>query len=264
MEIMERRHRIGTVNFLAKYIGWKALLLGRDPTVTDRLKWLKHHLKPGNFRTLDVGCASGYFTFYAAKIGNQSVGIDIDERGNRKAKRLAQILGLYKTYFLLLDIRILDRFVEQLGKFDQIICFETIEHIRNGRKLLKDLSCLLKPGGKLLLTAPFKFHKPINSDTLSEVEDGGHMRWGYTHDELQGMFRECNIEVATEEYIGGFILQQLLLITRFLMTHYRVNKKLAWLIVSPFKLFLVLDPFITKLLNYPYLSVAVTGIKRSN
>ena len=67
----------------------------------------------------DVGCASGYFTFYAAEIGNQSVGIDVDERGNRKAKRLAQILGFYKTYFLLLDIRILDRFAEQLGKFDQ-------------------------------------------------------------------------------------------------------------------------------------------------
>jgi SAM-dependent methyltransferase len=261
---MRRRHRIGTVNFLARYIGWKALLLGRDPTVTHRLKWLKHHLKPGNLRTLDVGCASGYFTFYAAEIGNQSVGIDVDERGNRKAKRLAQILGFYKTDFLLLDIRILDRFAEQLGKFDQIICLETLEHIRNDRKLLKDLSCLLKLGGRLFLTAPFKFHKPIHGDTLSEVEDGGHMRWGYTHHELQGMFKECNIEVATEEYVGGFILRQLLLTTRFLRTHYRVNKKLAWLIVSPFKLFLIFDPFITKLLNYPNLSVAVTGIKRSS
>jgi len=78
------------------------------------------------------------------------------------------------------------------------------------------------------------------------------------------MFRECNIEVGTEEYIGGFILQQLLLATRFLRDHYRVNKKLIWLIVSPLKLFLFFDPFITKLFNYPYLSVAVTGIKRSN
>lgn len=261
---MRKRHRISTLNFLARYIGWKALLLGRDPTVTHRMKWLKRHLKPGDFRTLDVGCASGYFTFYAAEIGNQSVGIDVDERGNRKAKRLAQILGFYKTYFLLLDIRILDRFAEQLGKFDQIICLETIEHIRNDGKLLKDLSCLLKPGGKLFLTAPFKFHKPIHDDTLSDVEDGGHMRWGYTHDELRGMFRECNIEVGTEEYIGGFMLQQLLLATRFLRDHYRVNKKLIWLIVSPLKLFLFFDPFITKLFNYPYLSVAVTGIKRSN
>jgi SAM-dependent methyltransferase len=261
---MRRRHPISTVNFLARYIGWKALLLGRDPTLTVRLRWLKHRLKPGNFRTLDVGCASGYFTFYAAKIGNQSMGIDIDERGNRKAKKLAQKLGHCKTCFLLLDIRILDRFAEQLGKFDQIICFETIEHIRNDRKLLKDLSCLLKTGGKLLLTTPSKFHKPINGDTLSEAEDGGHMRWGYTLDELQGMFKECDIEVATEEYIGGFILQQLLLVTRFLTTHYKLNKKLAWLIVSPFKLFLIFDPFITNLLNYPYLNVAVTGIKRSN
>ena len=232
--------------------------------MTDRLKWLKQHLKPGNFRTLDVGCASGYFTFYAAKIGNQSVGIDVDERGNRKARRLAQILGLQRTSFLLVDIRNLDRFAEQLGEFDQIICFETIEHIGNDRKLLKDLSCLLKQGGKLLVTTPFKFHKPVNNNTLSEVEDGGHMRWGYTHEELQGMLRECNIEIATKEYIGGFILRLLLLITQFLRARCGISKKLIWLIVSPFKLLLIFDPLITKLLNYPYLSVAVTGIKRRN
>ncbi len=255
---------IGTLIFLSKYVGWKALFLGRDPTVTHRLKWLKRYLKPGDFRTLDVGCASGYFTFYAAEIGNQSVGIDLDERGNRKAKRLAQMLGFNKTDFLLIDIRILDRFAERLGKFDQIICLETIEHIRNDRKLLNDLSCLLKPGGKLFLSAPFKFHKPIDGDRLSEVEDGGHMRLGYTHGELRDMFKECNIEVATEEYIGGFILRQLLLVSRFLKNHFRVNKKLIWLVVLPLKLFLFFDPLITKRFNYPWLSVAVTGIKRSN
>jgi SAM-dependent methyltransferase len=228
------------------------------------MKWLKRHLKPGDLRTLDVGCASGYFTFCAAEIGNQSVGIDVDERGNRKARNIAQALGFYKTDFILLDIRILDRFAEGLGKFDQIICLETIEHIREDRKLLKDLSHLLKPGGRLFLTAPFKFHKRVRGETLSEVEDGRHVRWGYTHDDLRSMFRECNIEVATEEYVGGFMLQQLLLVTQFLRTHCRMNKKLIWLIVSPLKPFLFFDPFVTKLFNFPYLNVAVTGIKTSN
>jgi hypothetical protein len=47
---------------LVKLIGWKALMLQGDPTVVDRWRWLKQHVRPGPLRTLDAGCGTGAFT----------------------------------------------------------------------------------------------------------------------------------------------------------------------------------------------------------
>ncbi len=40
------------------------------------------------------------------------------------------------------------------NKFDWILCIEVIEHLENPRQILRGISEMLKPGGKLLLTTP--------------------------------------------------------------------------------------------------------------
>ena len=225
----------------------------------DRWKWLKNHLRAGPLRTLDAGCGSGAFTFYAAKIGNEAVGISFDERNNDMARMRARILRLPHTQFIQADLRDLNGLSSPLGKFDQIICCETIEHIKNDKKLLIDLSALLKPEGRLLLTTPFKHYKPLLGDTICEVENGGHVRWGYTFEDMKSLFLSCGLEIEGESYLSGFITQKL---TNLMRRISRINPWFAWLVTFPFRIFQPLDPLLTKLTRYPHMTIGVMGVKR--
>jgi 2-polyprenyl-3-methyl-5-hydroxy-6-metoxy-1,4-benzoquinol methylase len=137
-----------------KMVGWRAIVLHDDPCAYQRFKWLKQNLKPGNLRTLDAGCGEGAFTIYSAKIGNEAIGLSFDQKNNQKASKFAQVLKCNNVKFVTADLRELDQQLGSIGNFDQIICFETIEHIRNDKKLIRNLSKLLKPEGRLLLTTP--------------------------------------------------------------------------------------------------------------
>ncbi len=246
-------------NLLVKLFGWKATVFHGDPSSFDRWLWLKRHLLPGRLHTLDAGCGSGAYTMYAAKIGNQAVGISSSSAANEIAKQRAEILGIQNIKFVTLDLRNLDQESARLGTFNQIICFETIEHISNDKKLMADLANLLKPGGRLLLTAPYKNHRPLLYETLSTSEDGGHVRWGYTHEDIHQLFRECGLETVREDYVSGFVTQKLMNLMRILA---RVNEKFAWVVILPLRILQVFDKPLSGFLGYPYLSVASIGVKR--
>lgn len=243
---------------IIRLVGWKAATaLYGSPFGFDRWKWLKHQLVPGPLRTLDAGCGSGAFTIYASKIGNQAIGLEYVGGRIHKARAFAQILGTRDIEFIQADLRILHLLSNRLGLFDQIICVEVIEHILDDKKLIRDLSNLLKPGGRLLLTTPFNYeHSP--GVIRSEVEDGRHVRWGYTHEELKEMFSEYDLDVCVQDYIGGYISSQLNNLERIIG---KVDMRLGWLIVLPLRVFQVFDRPVTKLLRYPFHSVAVVGVK---
>lgn len=246
-------------NILIKLIGWKAILLHGDPLHFDRWKWLKHRIMPGPLRTLDAGCGAGAYTMYAATIGNKSIGISSDRQNNQNAEYRAGILRIPSIKFITADLRDFGNLKARIGMFDQILCLDTIEHIKEDQKLIENLSSILKPGGRFLLTAPYKHYRRMVNDRLSESEDGGHLRWGYTHEEIRKMFNRCGLDVEAEDYISGFISQQLTNLARLLG---RVNKKIAWASTSPFKILQLLDPLVTGLIGYPYFGIAVVGAKR--
>ncbi|MFH1643663.1 MAG: methyltransferase domain-containing protein [bacterium] len=247
-------------NILIKLIGWHATILHEDPCAYDRYKWLKKNIKKGTIKTLDAGCGLGTFSFFAAKKGNVTTGLSFDEKANKQAIQNAKILKLENVKFEQCDLRYLDKFKNNLDKFDQIICFETIEHILDDKKLIKDLSNLLRPGGKLLLTTPFKNYKKLWRDKLSQIEDGGHVRRGYTHEEIEKIFNSAELSIVKQDYVSGFISQQLTNFSRILST--KINQRLAWFFVLPLRIFQLLDPVITNFLKYPYLSIAVISIKK--
>lgn len=226
--------------------------------VFDRWKWLSRHLEPGPLRTLDAGCGSGAFTLYAAKIGNQAVGLSFDERNNEAARERAELLGIENVRFLECDLRKLDAF-QNIGTFDQIICFETIEHIMNDRKLVADLSQRLRPGGRLLLTTPFAHYKTPFRDPISEIEDGGHVRRGYTHDEIKKLFAEADLEVEKAEYVSGLVSQ----ILTYPIWHLNgIAQRLFWMATFPLRIFQPLDEPLTRFLRHPTFSIGVVGVKR--
>jgi len=247
---------------LIKIFGMITTVLSGDPSTYDRYKFLKRRLLPGPYRTLDAGCGSGAFSFYAAKIGNEVMGISYDDSNNNIAQQRSIMLGLDRIIFITVDLRDIDKFNNILGKFDQIICFETIEHILNDQKLIKNISDILNPNGRLLLTTPFKYHKPYSrNDKLSDVENGGHVRWGYTFAEIEFMFNKFGIEVIEKEYFSGFFTQKLILLESLINLS---NYKIGWAITFPLRILQLFDYSFTKLIKYPFMCIGVFGKKTDN
>src|SRR5437016_5282620 len=90
---------------LVRLLGWRGALLHGDPTVLDRWRWLRRHLQSGPVRTLDAGCGAGAYTFYAASIGNEAIGLSFDEQSIRRIRRRARILGLDHVELIDTDLR---------------------------------------------------------------------------------------------------------------------------------------------------------------
>lgn len=234
-----------------------------DPSCFDRWRWLARNIKKGDLRTLDAGCGSGGFSFLAARGGNEVVGISFDSENNKKATERAWIFGLKRASFITENLNNLPQRKEELGTFDQIICFETIEHILNDRGVLRSFSGMLKPGGRLYLTAPYKHHilSYGEDDKMPEVivEDGGHVRPGYTHEELENICREVGLRMVKKDYASGFFTQKLINLTHRLSY---VSPSLAWIVTFPLRPLVVLDPLIYRVFKYPYLSVAIIAEKQ--
>lgn len=248
-------------HLLVRTIGYPATLLHGDSAVLDRWLFLRRHLASGPLRTLDAGSGSGAMAIYAAKRGNQVVGVSLSARDNQVAGERAHILGLTNAQFVTGDLRQLDTLAAAWEPFDQIICFETIEHIIGDRKLLKDFSAILKPGGLLLLTAPYKYYNHLPGDRISEIEDGGHVRWGYTHEEMRELLHAVGLEVRSAEYITGYFSQFCMTVQHILVQRH-VPGKIAWFLTLPLRLLRALDPLAAGIKKYPALSIGVVAVKK--
>jgi SAM-dependent methyltransferase len=241
-------------------LGWRAPLIQGDPFVIERWAWLRRHLLPGPSQTLDAGCGRGAFTFYAARIGHQALGLTYDEQDVRIAADRAALLGLSSARFCALDLRHLHESELAPESFDQIIACEVIEHILDDAKLLADLARLLKPGGRVYVTTPYKHHIALWQEEVAPlpVEDGGHVRFGYTHDELAALLQPAGIQVCARGYINGYLSQQ---VNNVYQVVYHLHPWLAWLVTLPLRPFALLDPVVARVTRYPYMTVTAVGVK---
>jgi 2-polyprenyl-3-methyl-5-hydroxy-6-metoxy-1,4-benzoquinol methylase len=243
-------------DLLVRLLGWRALILHGDPCVTDRWLWLRRRLRGPGARTLDAGAGNGGFAIYAARLGNDTLGLSFAPREVASAQRRAAALGVERVHFQVADLRQLDQFAGELGQFDQIICLEVAEHIADDTKLISDLGRLLRPGGRLLLTTPNFEHRALWSESLSQTEDGGHVRWGYSHDEMARLFAAAGLRVVDQGYVSGFVSQRLTNLMRRLQ---RVSFIVGWALVAPLRVLQVLDGPVTRVLRWPPLCITVVG-----
>ena len=102
-----------------------------------------------NMRVLDIACGSGYGSYALAETGSKRVvGVDIDydtikcanieyERGNLEFIN-ASLLSL--------------PFPEE--HFDIVVCFETIEHVKESTLAMKEITRVLTKNGMLIISSP--------------------------------------------------------------------------------------------------------------
>ncbi len=185
----------------------KYWLNNKDSRLGDfNLKWPKLKkcipLEKG-MAIVDFGCGNGQIIQEMKKINPQAeyIGLDVSGTALKSAEAILPDCKFYK--------------IEDGGKFplndnsaDFIFSSEVIEHIYDTENAFAEISRILKPGGKLLLTTPyhgfiknllitlFAFNKHFNPT-------GAHIRF-FTKKTLFGLLNKNNFKVLNYGYYGRF------------------------------------------------------------
>ena len=250
---------------LVRLIGFPATLVHGDTLILDRWLWLRRHLQPVpacSGSLIDVGCGTGAFTIGAARMGYRSLGLSWDTRNQRVAGERAALCKASLASFEVQDVRSLGSRTDLKGMFDVAICFECIEHILNDERLMGEMAACLKPGGKLLLTTPNVSFRPMLGDgAISAIEDGGHVRRGYSPDDLRRISVLAGFEVEAIEYCSGLLSQKITSLLRFLLRH--LPFVVGWTLILPLRIApLLFDRVVTALTGWPGYSITLVARKR--
>lgn len=143
---------------------------------------------------LNAGCWTGNFETLIPKEFCRMIGLDINE----KALTIAKGSNPNK-HFIRGDIL---NFPCKENVFDVITFFATLEHIPDNTeiKVLKKLSKMLKPGGKIILTTPHSYW-------LGNILDVPHWLTNHRHyklDDIRRFSKEAGFEIEKLELRGRF------------------------------------------------------------
>jgi 2-polyprenyl-3-methyl-5-hydroxy-6-metoxy-1,4-benzoquinol methylase len=250
---------------VVRAVGWPAPLFHSDTAVFDRWRWLARRLPPstGAERLLDIGCGTGAFTIGASLRGYRALGLSWDTRNQQVAAERARMCRAISAEFEVLDVRALDSRTDLRDSFDVVILFEVIEHIVDDAKLMRDAAGCLKPGGRLLLTTPNFYLRPIDpvhNGPFPDVEDGGHVRKGYTEAQLARLCEEADLALEAVSYCVGFLSQK---VSQLYFTLSKIHHSVAWAAVHPLRLLPVLfDPVLARRTSWPSYSICLEARRR--
>ena len=195
--------------------------------VRTRLKWLlfpgvnlharhRYRLLPAHFRAapagqvrrvLDAGCGNGMLAYKSHLLGNRVIGVTIKENEVAGCRRLFNdhlAIPEEQLAFRLGNLYELD-FDE--GSFDEIICSEVLEHLRDDAGVCRSFWRFLRPGGLLHVCAPNAQHPYNASFPLDRHETGGHVRAGYGLADYRQLLEPIGFEIDTVLGLGGPLRQ---------------------------------------------------------
>ena len=154
-----------------KYIRWTAKT---TPTRGKRAVQLMSENFREDDKLLDVGYSQGLTIGYTGQVFPNLEGIEVDPAAQETAQKRLKKLGI-KTILKIYDGK---KLPYKDNSLDGIISTEVFEHVNNRDSFIKELNRVLKPGGKLIITAPNKlfpieceFHLPLLSYFPKKIAD---------------------------------------------------------------------------------------------
>jgi SAM-dependent methyltransferase len=166
------------------------------------LAQLRRH---GAHRVLDLGCGNGSMAASIASHGFDVTGLDYSASGVAAARRLAPAL----------------RFEQQdlceplpavhAGSYDAVLSTEVIEHLLLPRRLVANALFALRPGGLLIVSAPFHGYWKNLTIALTNgfdkhwhpLRDYGHVKF-FSLNTLQQLLTESGLTHVTTSLAGRF------------------------------------------------------------
>jgi SAM-dependent methyltransferase len=119
---------------------------------------VRRHLDPARDlagrRVLEIGCGRGGFSCWLAQQATPSpslVAIDYSSVAVEKGRAHAAANGISNITWQTGDIQAIDH---PDASFDTVVSCETIEHVPDPARAVRELGRVLKPGGRLFLTTP--------------------------------------------------------------------------------------------------------------
>lgn len=178
---------------------------GTDLFTRRRVRLCRHWLK-GSRYVLDAGSGNGWFSYLAYRWGATVTAINISREQVEKACDFYNLwLKIPPARLKFNHSNIYD--IEQMGvMFDEIICYETLEHIKDDVKVCNLFWKVLKPTGMLHLCCPNALHPRWQNEVLDIQEKGGHVRSGYTLDSYRTLLEPMGFKILHAEGMGGAVL----------------------------------------------------------
>ena len=156
-------------------------------------------IKKPSSRILDVGCGGGSLGKILTENGHLVDGITISKEEYNLASEFLNNVYLYN-----LETGLPENLLD--SQYDYVICSHVLEHIVYPEKLLKDIYCVLKPGGYLVVALPNVMHYNSRLKLMAgnfNYKDAGiwdytHVKW-YTFSSAQKLLTDSGflIELAT-------------------------------------------------------------------
>lgn len=141
---------------------------------TDTYNHIIKHIATTTRRLIDLGCGEGRGLALAHELRPKviMIGVDYSKRGIEDAK---------KKYpwgrWLAEDAR---QTSLPAGCADMVISSETLEHIEEPHRLVEEAFRLLEPGGRFLLTTPWRNHVPSDQ----------HI-WAFEYEDVEKMVKDA-------------------------------------------------------------------------
>lgn len=148
---------------------------------------------------LDIGCGTGSLVRGLLGQGHHVLGIDVRPEGLRRVGALTPDSSLVQADALCIPL--------SAGSVDLVLMLDVLEHVAD-RAALEEISRVLRPGGKAILTAPAMPWLWSYRD-----EDAGHIR-RYTRGQLHALAASASLVVVETRHYQFFLLP-LLILTRF-------------------------------------------------
>jgi len=148
-------------------------------------------------RTLDCGCGNAYFAHQAVRRGAHCLGITIHEWEREHCEEMRDFLGIAEDAMEFRVSRLDELAADPTahGQFDQVLLLDVIEHIMDARKTFRQIYDLLDEDGFVYVTTPDRDWQAHSSRIrVTRVEDGWHVRNGYTFEQLEKVMEECGFE----------------------------------------------------------------------
>jgi SAM-dependent methyltransferase len=175
---------------------------GVDLHTRSRYRHLARQLAPGPIDTLDAGSGNGALSYAAYRRGNRVLGLSYNPDEVCRATKFFEFLGdgARPLQFQALNLYELP----SVGRrFDQIICSETLEHIRDDKRIVTYFYEMLRPGGVLHLCCPYALHPKNNLGRVNGPEDGGHVRDGYTLESYRALLEPVGFSIEHSMGLGS-------------------------------------------------------------
>ncbi len=132
-------------------------VLETEPSHLARYRFASEFIKSKDL-VLDVPCGSGYGSNLISAKAQKVVGVDNNFGAIQHAK---EFFHANNTEFLIADMESLMDFFSEDLKFDVIVSFEGIEHIKRQDFFLSQVRKLLKTDGYFVISTPRKPHGSI-------------------------------------------------------------------------------------------------------